>query len=235
MRCYILIFLAFAINAFPTESRLIALFSPPKDWQYAKPKNSSPHIQVGFIGSGSNFFHPSINLATEEFEGTLKEYLKAVKAIHTGEPKTTWRDLGKFAMRGGEGRLTEISSPSPFGDVKLLQAILLKEHTAYILTAAVLKKDFSHLQNEILASLRSLSFHADLFSPLLDPERKAHMERLFANLRSLDTEKKKEEWERLQKEVIQGCPEMGGHWHYLALKEAHGRIFSENAIRLDRT
>lgn len=229
------IFLSLALNALALdltqeathkESKLVVLFSPPKDWQYAMPKQVSAHVEVGFIGDGPSFFHPSINLATEEFGGTLKEYLKAVKAIHTAESKTTWRDLGKFVMRGGEGRLTEICSPSPFGEVKLLQAILLKEHKAYILTAAVLKKEFTHLQKEILESLQSLSFHPDLFSALSDPERKSHLEQIFARLDSLNPEEKKQEWENLQKQVIQGCPEMGGHWHYLALKEAHDRLFS---------
>ena len=151
-----------------TETSLIAIFSPPSGWQSSRPKHHSTHVQIGFIGEGSSKFHPSINLAVEEIDISLKEYVKAVKEIHLDEKNTTWRDLAKFTMKGGSGRLTEITSPSAWGDVKMLQAILVSGKTAYILTAAALKKEYPEIQKEILQSLQSLDLQPDLFASIAD-------------------------------------------------------------------
>jgi hypothetical protein len=208
----------------------IPLFIPPKGWECALPKNLSPHVHVGFIGKGSSQFHPSINLATEEVDIPLKEYVKAVKEIHLAEKNTTWRDLGKFSMRGGVGRLTEISSSSPWGEVKMLQAILVEENVAYILTSAALKKEYQTLQKEILQSLQSLTLAPDLFSVISDEDKKREIESDFARLGNFlptdDIEKKqKEQWESLQARVIDRFPEMGSHWHFLALRQGYAKIY----------
>ena len=202
----------------------IPLFSPPSGWQCALPKNLSPHVQVGFIGKGASQFHPSINLATEEIDISLKEYVKAVKEIHIAEKNTAWRDLGKFSMKGGVGRLTEITSPSAWGDVKMLQAILVQEETAYILTAAVLKKEYPSFQKEILQSLQSLSLQPDLSAALGDEKRRREFEETLNALGN--SENREEQWERLQKAIAATYPEMGSHWQFLALKEGHARIYT---------
>ncbi len=133
-------------------------FTPPSDWEMAQLTTPSPHVKMGFVGKGSAVFRPSINLATEEeVDVSLKEYVKAVKELQLADPMTKWRDLGKFAMEGGTGRLIEMTSPSPWGEVKVFQAFLVADQTAYILTAAVLKEDLPKLQSQLLASLRSLT------------------------------------------------------------------------------
>src|SRR5690242_8383837 len=106
----------------------ICTFSPPESWEIAQLKVPSPHIQIGFIGKGSNNFRPSLSLSIEEeVDASLKEYVKAVKEIHTAEPNTKWRDLGKIQTLAGEGRLVEISRPSSYGEeMVVLQAMLVK-------------------------------------------------------------------------------------------------------------
>ena len=132
-------------------------FTPPSNWETVKPKENMPYMQIGFLGKGSSEFRPSITFATEQVDVSLKEYVRAVKKIHTEDPNISWRDLGEFKMQAGNGRLVEISSPSAWGDVKILQAIFVKEHTAYILTGSVLKEEFIKHQSDFLGAFRSLS------------------------------------------------------------------------------
>lgn len=209
----------------------IPLFNPPPGWQCALPKNHSPYVRVGFIGNGSTQFHPSINLASEEVDISQKEYVKAVKEIHLAEPGTKWRDLGKFSMNAGVGILTEISSTSVWGEVKMLQAILVQKKTAYILTAAVLKKDYPGLQKEILKSLQSFSLHPTLIAALPSEQLQDQFKQIFSTL-GIFTEEgdvshlQKSQWEQYQKQVTELYPEMGSHWQFLALREGHTKIYS---------
>ncbi len=207
----------------------IALFIPPPAWQGAQPKKPSDFVQICFVSKESFSFRPSINLATEEIDVSLKDYVKAVKEIHSKEPGTKWRDLGKFSMKGGMGRLTEMTSQTPFGDTKILQAILVKENTAYLLTASALKKDFPSLQKEILASLGSLSLHESLFAAIPDAIKQAKIADFFASLGSCNTEEnpliaKQKQLKSLVDTIVEGCPEMGSHWQFLALKEGVSKI-----------
>ena len=209
---------------------MIPVFVPPSGWQCALPKNLSQYVRVGFIGNGSTQFHPSINLAIEDVDTSQREYVKAVKEIHLADPKTTWRDLGKFTMKAGVGNLTEISSSSAWGEVKMLQAILVQNKKAYILTAAVLKKDYTRFQKEILESLQSLSLYPDLIAALPNENQRIKFKQLFAVLGKFSADAdvshlQKTQWEQVQKEVIEDYPEMGGHWHFLVLREGYEKIY----------
>lgn len=220
------------ISANQLTDAKIPLFTPPSGWVCARPQKLSPHVQIGFITKGSYQFHPSINLAIEDVSHiSLKEYVKAVKEIHLSEKNTTWRDLGKFSMKAGTGRLTEITSNSPWGEVKMLQAILVENSKAYILTAAVLKKEYLEFQKEILQSLQSLTLLPNLPSALASKEKQKEFEEIVQKLGQYLPEedivlKQKKEWEELQKTVSEKFPEMGGHWHFLVLQEGYAKIYS---------
>jgi hypothetical protein len=208
----------------------ICMFTPPKGWEAAQPKDLSEHVQIGFVGKGSTEFRPSINLATEEIDCTLKEYVKAVKEIHLSQPKTKWKNLGKIEMKSGPGVLTEIISPSPFGNVHMLQALFVHESRAYILTAAVLKQDFVPLQKELLQSLASLEMSNDLISVVRQEELKLQFQTLFTSLGQFATPENREieqadQWKSLQQFVMKKGDEMGGYWQFLALKEGYLKIY----------
>jgi hypothetical protein len=208
---------------FTLFASLICIFQPPTDWEIAHLKTPTPEIQIGFLGKGSASaeFRPSINLAVEEIDGTLKEYVKAVKAIHTAEPKTQWRDLGKFATRAGEGRLTEISKSSVWGEMKIFQAIVVKEGTAYILTSAVLKEDLAKFRPAILDAFRSLALVPDLWSPIGDKEARRGIKSFFASLGKTDNV---EEQKAELKKHVEAHADLGSYWQYLALKEGLAKL-----------
>lgn len=132
-------------------------FTPPSGWEVAQLKKPTPEIKVCYVGKGSSDFRPSINFATEEVDVPLKEYVKAVKEIQKGDPKIKWRDLGKFPMKGGVGHLIEMTQANPRGEIKILQAYLVVDQMAYILTASVAKEELSKFQGEILKSFASLT------------------------------------------------------------------------------
>lgn len=211
-------------------SATLPYFVPPVNWEAATPKSLSSYVQIGFVGKSSSEFCPSINLATEEVDVPLNQYVKAVKKIHAEEANTSWRDLGKFMMQAGEGRLTEITTSSPWGDVKILQALFVKDHTAYILTGASLKQEFAQFQNDFLKTFRSLSLVPDLLSPL-PLEKKEQFNQLFAKWNeSLSEASREEEWLNLQK-AITGCHEMGAYWQFLVLKEGRTKIFPKEELK----
>ncbi|MBS0625560.1 MAG: hypothetical protein JSS32_05885 [Verrucomicrobia bacterium] len=204
-------------------------FTPPPKWECAQPKNMSPHVQVGFVGKGTTEFNPSINLAFEDVDVSLKEYVKAVKQVHLSQGDTKWRDLGKFKMAAGEGRLIELSFPSAWGEVKMLQALYVHEAQACILTAAVLKKDYPEFQQPLLQSLQSLSVAADIISSLPQEGQRQMLTEFYASINGAEEkgeEWKKNQWTRLQKIIGEECKEMGGHWHFLALKEGYSKIYT---------
>jgi len=129
-------------------------FLPPKNWEIADPRSLSPRVKIAFIKNTGKGLCPSINLAVEQTQVSLSDYLKAVKAIHEQDRNNRWRALGKVRTAAGLAQLTEIDSSSEWGSVRLLQLILLKSGTAYVLTAAALKEEFSDFYKEFQSAFR---------------------------------------------------------------------------------
>lgn len=216
--------------SFLSLSASLPHFLPPTNWQAATPSTLSSYVQIGFIGKGASEFRPSVNFATEAVDVSLKQYVKAVKKIHAEEVNTSWRDLGKFMMQAGEGRLTEMTSASPWGEVKILQALFVKDGTAYIITGAALKQEFEQFQLDFLKTFRSFSLLQDLFSPL-PSEKRTKFDALFTKWNEVLAEEIQEkQWQDLQKEIV-NCSEMGAYWQFLVLKEGHAKIFKKEGLK----
>ena len=208
----------------------VCIFTPPKNWQAAKPKELSQYVQIGFVAQGSDGFVSSVNLATEVVDCGLKDYVKAVKQIHTSEPKTEWRDLGVFKTKTDSGRLVQITSPSSWGDLVLLQAIVVKNKTAYVLTASMLKKDFPTLQSTILESLKSLEIVPDLQSSIQDIAMRKKWSELLKTLGENQTaEHNAKDWSALQQFVEKEAEHLGAYWQLLALQEGHAKIYRKKS------
>jgi hypothetical protein len=171
-----------------------ALLTPPTGWTPSLPSEASEYIQIGFVGPGLTS-RPTLNLAIEEVEVDLPTYLKAAKKIHTEELHATWRDLGKFTVEAGAGRLTEIT----LDQVKILQFILISDQKAYIVSAACPKKEYPKNQPTLLEAIRSLHFLDTLFDPPLQALHEAG------------------DLEALKKAIL--SRQEDPHWQFLALKE----------------
>lgn len=138
-----------------TGALLQASFKPPEGWRYADDKELSPSIKVMVIGKGGYEYPPSINLGTEEFKGTLKDYLKIVKTLNQNLGKE-WKDLGKIRTEAGIASLSQSDIKTEWGDVRMMHVILVKSGMAYIMTAASRKEEFPKFYKEFFASMRSL-------------------------------------------------------------------------------
>ncbi len=133
-------------------------FLPPEGWHLADPKSLPSHVKIMVVGKGSSTFPPSINLATDEFKGSLKEYLKVVHAINK-KLGADAKDLGQIATLAGEARLLQIDTPTAWGTERQMQVILVKNGMAYILTASALEKEFSRFYPQFFQSLKSLKIN----------------------------------------------------------------------------
>lgn len=222
-------FLLFQFIPFLIAANPICYFIPPEGWECIQSKTLSSQVQVAFVGKGNTDFRPSLNLAIEEVDVPLKEYLKSVKEIHESEMKVRWRDLGAFTFQAGQGRLGQVTSQSPLGEVQMLQGILVQGNFAYILTAAVLKQEFAAFQPILLKTLHSLTVIPDLFAAIPDESQKNTLQQTFHHYDQLvDPEERQHEWAKLQDVVLKDFASLGGCWHFLILKEGYTHIFADH-------
>lgn len=132
-------------------------FVPPPGWRNADNTTLPGRVKLMVVGKGTNEFPPSIALATEDYTGTLKQYLKIIKELNASKGHE-WRDLGTIQTGAGNASLSQTDSKSQWGDIRMMHVILKKNEILYIVTAAALKNEFSLYYKEIFSSLRSLKF-----------------------------------------------------------------------------
>jgi hypothetical protein len=220
-----------------------SFFIPPKDWELANPEKLSPRVKMGFIGSTKKELRPSVNLAMEEVDVSMNDYVAAVKKIHESDPNNRWRDLGKFSTPAGEARLTEIEAKSEWGDVRLLQLIILKNKTAYIITASALKEEFSRFYQEFQSVFRSFTITSDLIGAVPNSEKRQKFQNKCSALTKPFIEKakaagsleqafadekfQKDHWLPFQNSVIHDYADMGAYWQVLILQSTHEKLMKE--------
>jgi hypothetical protein len=221
-------------------------FHLPKGWGIAEARTSGSQVKMAFVKKTKNEgFCPSLNLAVEEVEGTLNEYLNDVKAIHEQDRKNHWRKLGKVHTLAGDAQLTEIDTFSQLGSVRMLQLILLKEGRAYIVTAAALKKDMSNYYRDFQDAFHSLTITDDLFEAIPQLEcreaMKGALDKIIQtrvkNTTSETTggqpiseeEFHKNHWIPFHDKIQEECEDMGLFWQTLVLEHASETI--KNAFR----
>ena len=146
-------------------------FTPPTGWRLADPSSLPSSVKVMVVGKTKGEYPPSINLATEEFSGTLKQYLKIVKNINESQ-KAEWKDLGFIKTDAGQASLSQVDSKTNWGTVRLMHVILVKNGLAYILTAASLKDEFSQFYKDFFNSLKSLQINPNAFEMIKDPKQR---------------------------------------------------------------
>ena len=139
------------------ENEVIATFIPPKGWHLANKEalQRVPSVKVMVVGKSTQAFPPSINLSTESFKGSLKEYLKIVKAMNDSKGYE-WKNLGMIETQSGPANLSQVDTQSQWGIVRMMHVILIKDEKVYILTASALKDEFSNFYKEFFDSLKSL-------------------------------------------------------------------------------
>lgn len=144
-------------NAQAAPDKESVLFTPPEGWRMAAAESLPPCVKAMVVGKGAFEFPPSINLGTETYSGNLKQYLKRIKDINASQG-VDWKDLGTIRTEAGDASLSQVDTKTQWGEVRMMHVILLKDGTAYILTAAALKDEFAKFYKDFFNSLRSLRF-----------------------------------------------------------------------------
>lgn len=170
------------------------LFTPPQGWKVADPKILPPKVKVMVIGKGKSEYPPSINLGMETYQGSLKDYLKTVKAINDAQ-HDVWKDLGTFRTQAGDGSLSQVDIKTEWGDVRLMHVFLKKNDTLYALTVAALKEEFPDYYKEFITSMRSLRFNKEALEMIPSAKRRKELQDAIAQV--------KEGW---QKEILARTP-----------------------------
>lgn len=206
------------------KAPVYCFFTPPKHWDISDPSTLSPRVKIAFLKKKSNGLSPSINLAVEEVDLSLSEYLKAVKQIHERDRNNQWRQLGKVKTQAGLAQLTEIDTTSEYGPMRILQLILVKEGKAYVLTAAALKEDFPDYYKEIQTAFRSLTLSTDLFSAIPQLDRKEALMQMQARLMEEAKDNQEKAWKPFEKAVVEKFEDMGAFWQILVLQNAREKL-----------
>lgn len=135
------------------------IFTPPQGWNVADKSKLPPSVLVMIVGKGAHEMPPSIHLTTEEYKGTLKEYMEIVKQINRSKGND-WKDLGTLNTEAGPASLSQADMKTEWGDVRMMHAILLRDGIVYNLTAASLKSEFSKFYKDFFQALRSLKINS---------------------------------------------------------------------------
>lgn len=235
----------------PARDEGIVFFPPPTGWMMADPSSLPGRVRTMVIGKGPSNFPPSLNLSTEPYQGTLKQYLKIVKNMNTAQGYE-WKDLGTIQTQAGTASLSQVDTKSQWGNVRLMHVILVKNGHVYILTASALKDEFSMFYKQFFDAMRSLRIVKDVYEMVSDPQQhtqlKAAANKLQAQWQVLLAQKQKENpqmsrqeiqdkafnskdfqnsiWNPFKEMLKQKYHQMGAEWQSLFLQKLEDQLFN---------
>ncbi len=222
-------------NATQNKSIIYATFIPPTKWNAVDESLLSPRVLAAYVNRSSTGFLPSINLAIENTDLTLKEYLRHAKALHQSDTKTRWRELGQFLTKTGKGQLTAIDTESKWGPVRMLQLIMMANKKAYILTASASKADFPFFHGQFKNAFSSFAITEDLTSMVHPTEKRKELsiyletfekEISTLNQKNHDPDALNHLWTTLYQFLDKDHHEMGSYWRLQILKMLKTRVNS---------
>lgn len=229
----------------------IVSFTPPAGWMLVDPSTLPKRVKTMVIGKAPTAYSPSLNLSTEPYAGTLKQYLKIVKNINTAKGYD-WKDLGTIQTQSGTASLSQVDTKTQAGVVRLMHVILVKNGNVYILTAAALKNEFSIFYKDFFASMRSLKVAKDAYEVVTDPQQRAQLKTAADKLQSqwqfLLVQKQKDNpqmnWQEIQENIFnskefqstiwdpfkemlsQKYSQWGTEWQSLFLQKLEDQLFN---------
>lgn len=206
----------FFLLSFSYAVSSVCYFIPPKNFEAADPRSLSKEVLIGFVGKSCSL-KPSVNLASENTTASLREYINAIKESYKDDKKCFLRELGTIDTKSGKAFLIEISQTTSFADIRLMQAVLLKDNTAYVLTSCSSKEDFTKYQKEFLRCFNSLTVTSDLLDEIENKDEKLILEK---GLLELKKNKNLSAFEKL----LSHHDNLGAYWKILLLKKAYESI-----------
>jgi hypothetical protein len=154
---FLLIFCGGFFSIYGSEKYIV---QPPKGWEcITDPAQLPKKIKEIYVGKANHDsrFTPSINVSHEETLLPPDQYFLVAKSYHEGEAGTRCTVLGNLMTTAGQAKLLQIDRASQWGPVRFVQAILLQDGEAYVITATCLKKDYSALSAQVFKAIQSFS------------------------------------------------------------------------------
>ncbi len=220
---YFLTFLACGI----CSAKDYHFFVPPNKWKLVDPKQLSPMVEVCFFGKGKTAFHPSINIATEEIDIPGSEYVSIVVKMHRDDPNIEFRELGKIKTKSNIADLFELTTKTNFGPVKMLQAVIIKDAKAYVLTGSMHTDEFKTMSKTILKTFQSFQIVDSLINCVNDQVKKQKLEKAIEGLANSKSTKDKD-WKKFEKIVLKDFKELGEFWQLQVMKNAYESYISDS-------
>lgn len=134
----------------------------PKGWHLIDDPSQLPiRVKVVYIGKGKGAFTPSLNLAIEETDLDVENYYTLAKNYHNSQADTRCSYLGRMQTKGGEAEFLQIDRKTSFGDVRFLQAILVKNRSAYVITATALLEEYGTFYSSFFNTIQSFALKTE--------------------------------------------------------------------------
>lgn len=117
-------------------------FSLPCSWQQITEKTEIPEkLEAVCIGPGGYNLTPTVTVAYEQTQLTSKEYLDEILSYHSQEENSIHCTLfTTIESQEGPFNVLKVEKITNFGEVALLQAVLIKKNSVYIFTGTSLKE-----------------------------------------------------------------------------------------------
>lgn len=178
-------------------------FIPPKGWEMIDPKVLLPEVKVMVKGKPKSDAHipPSLNLALENTDLSLREYLDAVREMNTSDESRNWAEVGTIRTKAGEMVLTQLDLTTNWGEVRLFQAIMVKKGVAYVITATAQRDEFSLFSDDFNSSIASFTINKDIFQMVCDRAKRKELKTLVSQA--------KKEWKKDFQLYREAHPELG--------------------------
>jgi len=154
---------------------------PPQNWQMANPEELSPRVKLMVVGKSQTHYPPSINIGTEPYKGTTRNYLLMVKRVNESLG-SQWKDLGNIQTQSGKASLSQVDMNTEWGPVRLMHVILVKNRTVYVVTAGALKEEFSLYYREFFDAFKSIKLNPSVFELVGDPKQQRKLEQEYQKL-----------------------------------------------------
>jgi len=217
-------------------------FTPPVGWGLAPRETLTPAIKVMVVGKGQHEYPPSINLATENWSGSLKDYLKVVKDLNDAH-SSDFKDLGKVKTEAGEALLTQEDIATKWGEVRQMHLFSLHNGVVYILTAASLKEEFAKNYKDFFSSMTSLRIQKGVYDRVSDQARRddlnsasdkvvktfrelASKQNMPSNQVFMSADFQKNVWEPFKAMVAKDYVDMGSSWQNMLLGQVQTTLIN---------
>lgn len=211
----------------------------PAGWSVIDPQELPSTVKMLAAKKGKREIPLTLNLASEPTNRDLSGYLKIVKEINESEQQC-WQQLGYISTPAGAAHLSRKQIASKWGDVVLVHAILVKEKTAYIVTASGLKDEFQENYDAMMSAIRSLTINPSIFEMIEDPSKReklhqacqtlenqwremyAHQENTVKIFQHKDFQELY--WKPFQEGLVKDFKEMDESWHRSVLDTLKERM-----------